>query len=132
MEYLQKYNIKMVIEMVFLEQQQQQQQKQQPQQPKYLQSGQDAEDLLSNDWQHFDVDAVEFIKAAPKAGLRVTGKQFPHRLVIEAVRAVDDDDENGHGFAQIFRCLRLAGTSGTFRRSTSVPRIILMLEEDWV
>lgn len=40
--------------------------------------------------------------------IRVTRKHAAHALVVEALRAVDDDDIVGHSLAQILDCLRLA------------------------
>ena len=38
------------------------------------------DELLSDDGQHLDVDAVEFIEAAPGAGLSQTREEPPHHL----------------------------------------------------
>lgn len=40
----------------------------------------DSNELLSDDWQHLDVDAIELVKAAPGTRLSQTAKECPHHL----------------------------------------------------
>jgi len=45
--------------------------------------------LLSNDGQHFQLNAVELIEARPRTGLSKTFEELAHRFVVEAVRTVE-------------------------------------------
>lgn len=40
----------------------------------------DSDELLSDDWQNLDVDAIEFVKAAPVTRLSQTAEERPHHL----------------------------------------------------
>lgn len=40
----------------------------------------DSNELLSDDWQHFYVDAIELVKAAPGTRLSQTAEERPHHL----------------------------------------------------
>ena len=45
--------------------------------------------LLRDDREHLDVDAVELIEARPSTALSETGEEFPHELVVEVIAAVE-------------------------------------------
>ncbi len=46
-------------------------------------------DLLSHDRQHLQLDAVEFVKARPRPGLRQTFEELSHGFEIKTVRTVE-------------------------------------------
>ena len=46
----------------------------------------DGDNLLSDDRQHFDVDSIELVEAAPAAGLRQPGEEATHHLHANAAR----------------------------------------------
>ena len=48
-----------------------------------------AVDLLSDDRQHFQFNAVELIETRPRTGLRETFEELAHRLVVEPVGTVE-------------------------------------------
>ena len=54
------------------------------------------------------------------ANLGETGEHAAHRLVVEALRAVDHDDVVGERLAQIFDRLRLTRTCRTLRAAPTV------------
>ena len=63
---------------------------------------------------------IELVEASPGAGLREPGEHAAHALVIEALRAVDDDDVEAEGFAEILDGLGLAGTGRALRAPAPV------------
>ena len=70
-------------------------------------------DLLRNDRQDFNIDAVELIEARPCSSLRQPRKEFLHHLIIEAVRAVEDNDWHCKRLAEVFDTFRLASARRT-------------------
>ena len=52
-------------------------------------------DLLRHDGQDFEFDAVEFVEARPRSGLRETLEELTHSLEVKAVGTVEDDALKG-------------------------------------
>ncbi len=77
-------------------------------------------DLLCHHGQHLDVDAVELVETAPGACLGKATEVAAHRLVVEALRAVDHDNVHAQRFAQVLDGLGLAGAGGALGRATAV------------
>lgn len=63
---------------------------------------------------------IEFVKAAPGAGLRESGKHAAHALVVEPFRAIHHNDVKSEGFAEIFGGLGFTCARRTLRAATSV------------
>ena len=63
---------------------------------------------------------IELVEASPGAGLREPGEHAAHALVIEALRAVDDDDVEAEGFAEILDGFGLAGAGRALRAPAPV------------
>ena len=70
----------------------------------------DGEDLLRDDREHLEVDAVELVKARPGAAGRQTLEELGHRQVVETVRAVHHDALSRHRLAEVLGGLGLAGS----------------------
>jgi hypothetical protein len=77
------------------------------------QSAQDSLELRSYHRQHWSLNSIELVEAAPGTNLHKTTKDASHSLVIQPVTAVEDHAVQRHSFSQIFCRLGLSGTGGT-------------------
>lgn len=75
-------------------------------------AGFDRVHLGGHNGQDLEVDAVELVKAAPRAGLHEAREQLPQHLVIDAFRAVEHDALLAQRFAQILHGFGFAGPGG--------------------
>jgi len=82
----------------------------------------DGRQLRRDDRQDRDVDAVELIKAAPRAALAQSGEDLAHHLVVHALAAVGDDAEQAECLGEVLGRLRLAGARWSSRRSAELHR----------
>lgn len=73
--------------------------------------------VTTNQRAHLDVDTVELVEARPRPLLREARKESPHDLVVEPVRAVEDDTVYGQGLRQILSRFRLPCISRMGRSS---------------
>ena len=71
------------------------------------------ENLLRDDGEHLEVDAVELVEARPRAAGRQAFEELGHREVIEAVGAVENHALHRERLGEIFGGLRLARTRGS-------------------
>mmetsp|Transcript_51 Transcript_51/g.123 ORF Transcript_51/g.123 Transcript_51/m.123 type:complete len:378 (-) Transcript_51:4760-5893(-) len=81
---------------------------------------QDAEDLLRHHREHLNLNAVELIEARPCSCLCKTREHAPKRLVVEAVRAIEDDAVFGQILGEVLDGLRLACTGRPLREPTAM------------
>lgn len=75
------------------------------------------QNLLCDDRQDLQIDAIEFVEAGPGAARGEAFEEFPERDVVEALRAVEHHALLRHGLREILRGLRLAGTGWSFGRA---------------
>lgn len=61
----------------------------------------DAEELLSHNAQHLNVNAVELIKAGPHARLSQAGKELAHEAVVQPLTTVEHHTVGSQRLAQI-------------------------------
>mmetsp|Transcript_23335 Transcript_23335/g.80944 ORF Transcript_23335/g.80944 Transcript_23335/m.80944 type:complete len:278 (+) Transcript_23335:1712-2545(+) len=80
----------------------------------------DGQNLLRDDRQHLELDAIKFVEAGPRARRRQALEELAHGAVVEAVGAVEDDALLGQRLCQILGRLRLARARGPFRRAAEV------------
>ena len=80
----------------------------------------DCENLLRDDGEHLEVDAVELVEARPRARRREALKKLSHREVIQTVGAVEDDALHGDRLGEILGGLRLSRARGTLRSAANV------------
>ena len=66
----------------------------------------DGEQLLGDDRQHLNVDAVELVEAGPRAAHGQSLEKLAHHDVVHLRRAVEDDTLLGQRLRQILRRLR--------------------------
>ena len=62
----------------------------------------DGQDLLGDHTEHLKLNPVEFVKACPCTRTGQSFEKFPHRQVVKAVTAVENDAEHSQGFGQVF------------------------------
>ena len=72
-----------------------------------------AQHLLRHHREHLELDAVELVEARPRARRRQTFEKLPHRLIVQAVRAVEHDALNRDSLGEVLRGLRLTRTRGS-------------------
>jgi hypothetical protein len=70
----------------------------------------DGEQLLRDDREHLEVDAVELVEARPRPSLRQAGEELFHHLVVQAIRAVEHYTRHRERFREILDTLRLSGS----------------------
>ena len=80
----------------------------------------DCQNLLRDDREHLEVDAVELVEARPRAGRRQTLEKLCHREVIQPVGAVENHALHRDRLGEVLRGLRLARTRGSLGRSSHV------------
>ena len=80
----------------------------------------DRKHLLRNDREHLDVDPVELVEARPRTRRAEPLEELAHRLVVEAVRAVEDDALLGERLGEVLDGLRLAGARGACGRAAKL------------
>merc|ERR1711990_533172 len=78
----------------------------------------DGLDLLGHRGQCSLLQSVELVKTSPGSHLAETNKDPSHGLEVKGLVAVEDEDEPPQLITQSLHSLRLAGTSGTKRRTT--------------
>jgi hypothetical protein len=76
------------------------------------------EDLLRDDREHLEVDAVELVEARPRARRGEPLEELGHREVVEAIRAVEDDALLGERLGEVLGRLGLARAGGALGRAT--------------
>jgi hypothetical protein len=62
----------------------------------------DGQNLLSNDGQHFKVDAIEFVEARPGTARCKPLEELTKSLIIKTIRAVEYDTLLGNSLREIF------------------------------
>mmetsp|Transcript_13243 Transcript_13243/g.37392 ORF Transcript_13243/g.37392 Transcript_13243/m.37392 type:complete len:381 (+) Transcript_13243:7435-8577(+) len=80
----------------------------------------DGEHLLCDHREDLELNAIELIKAGPSSTGREALEELPHREVVQAVGAVEDDALDGHRLGQVLGGLRLAGAGGAGRGAPEV------------
>jgi hypothetical protein len=70
--------------------------------------------LLCNHTKHFWVNAVEFVKAAPRPRRSQTFEKFLHCKIIKPIGSVEHNAMHAAGLCKVFNGFRLASTSGAF------------------
>ena len=83
-------------------------------------SADDGQDLLCDHREDLELDAVELVKARPRARRSQALEKLGHREVIEAVGAVHDDGLACDGLAQVLGGLSLARARGALGRAAEV------------
>ena len=73
--------------------------------------------LLRHHGEHLDVDPVELVEARPASALDDTAEELAHHLVVELVRAVEDDALAADAFGEVLDALGLARARGAGRRA---------------
>ena len=78
-----------------------------------------AEELLGNHTEHFNVNAVELVKAGPGAGLGQASKELAHEAVIQPLPTVEHHTIHAQGFAQVL--LTTNSSAGRHSNKCSAP-----------
>lgn len=81
----------------------------------------DREDLLRDSGEHTLFKSIELIEATPGADLAETDEDATHRVAIERLITVKDEDEATELGAQGLHRFSLTGTGGPERRATHAP-----------
>lgn len=69
----------------------------------------DAQDLLGNDRENFQLYAVELVETGPRPRLGQSLEELSHGLVVEPVGTVEHNALLSNGLGQVFACFCLAG-----------------------
>ena len=67
----------------------------------YLEGILNGEQLLSHNTEHFNVNAVELVKAGPGSRLGQASKEFTHEAVVQPFTTVEHHTVHSQGLAQI-------------------------------
>ena len=76
--------------------------------------------LLSDNWEHLNVDTIEFVEASPASLLGQSWEMSLHNEIVDLIRTIVHNAETCDSFRQIFRRLSLSCSCGSSRISTQL------------